>query len=222
MMELNFDLPLPQVPSVSADTDPLQGADIEAGYIESAPLQVSRTNPSMVIAPPRLSELMPASGDDLELASAPLPMLPPPGNEFTADARHPSRTMTTNGQSSHFDPAVIAAMATDPMHRLKLVQLHAQTSDLLLTTIDEIYTMLAPDALPRASAQSPASPTSIRNLMKDQRRGEIMSKGRREVVEGIVMGSLLNVDNPEWNPTDPATCNESSTSALAAILQLGP
>lgn len=221
MMESNLDLPVPQLPSMSNDTEPFQVADIAAGNIKSLPLHVSDTESSMIDAPPDLSELIYASVGEAEFASTPLPVDVPVGGQPKENAPNPLTARALDEQASRYNPAIIAASATDPMNRLKLEQLQAETGKLLLTTIDEVYAMLVPDqTTPRASLSLTSGPTSIRNLMAEQRRGEIMSTSRREIAEGIVIGSLLNVDNPQWNPTDPATCNESSSSILAAVLQL--
>lgn len=51
-----------------------------------------------------------------------------------------------------------------------------------------------------------------------QREGSV--KQRRELAEALVIGVLLNSDNPDWDPLDPASGRNDSKGILLALLNM--
>ncbi len=57
------------------------------------------------------------------------------------------------------------------------------------------------------------------SLQAASREREKLAKQRRELAEAMVIGALLNSDNPGWNPLDPSTGKSSGGSLLLALLK---
>ena len=50
-------------------------------------------------------------------------------------------------------------------------------------------------------------------------RREARARQRRELAEAMVVGALLNSDNPDWDPLDPATHHAGRGGLLMALLK---
>lgn len=70
----------------------------------------------------------------------------------------------------------------------------------------------------RVPALLRAAPDSAISLRGAARERERLAQQRRELAEAMVIGALLNSNNPDWNPLDPAT-DRSSGSLLLAVLR---
>lgn len=57
------------------------------------------------------------------------------------------------------------------------------------------------------------------SLQAAGREREKQAKQRRELAEAMVIGALLNSDNPGWNPLDPSTARSGGGSLLLALLK---
>jgi hypothetical protein len=219
-MDVNTNFPAPDVPDLPNMPDSSIAFDSSVGSIESVPISASGRNEPTIPAFDSLPDFVPPAVGAAGLVPGPLPFSAPAGDKPAGTAFDSSPVEAMKRESDGFDPGVIAALAAEPTTRRELGRLHTQTSNVLFTAIDEVYGMLAPDTKPRSSTLLPTGPTNIRALMVAQRQGEIMSKERRALAEGIVMGSLINVDNPQWTPGDAATCKPVSQSALAALMRM--
>ncbi|MEC4717604.1 hypothetical protein RY831_00415 [Noviherbaspirillum sp. CPCC 100848] len=217
---MNMDAPLPQIPDTS---DPSLAFDPSPGSIESSPLQAPEAAPPAtpeLLSPPDFNPT-PLAGADGDPAEMPSPM--PATNNAAADEAHPPPGTVMEEEPVAFDPAVIAALANDPVKRRELEHAHSLAKDMFYTTVDKVYSMLSAATVPRSAASAPherTGPTHIRMLMVAQRQGEMLSKERRMVAEGIVVGSLMNIDNPQWNPSMPETGKTTSPSAMATLLRM--
>ena len=56
-------------------------------------------------------------------------------------------------------------------------------------------------------------------LCSAARQREGLARQRRELAEAMVIGALLNSDNLDWNPLDPASGRSDSKSILLALLK---
>jgi hypothetical protein len=219
-MDLATNFPAPDVPDLPHRPDPPEVFDSAAGTIECIPLSASGTHAPAIPAFDSLPACVPhafgTAGPVLGRLSFSA------AGEPAGVARDPRQAEAMRRDpDAGFDPRVLAALAAEPAAQHELERLQAQTNDALFAAIDEVRAMLAPEATRRSSTPSPTGPTHIRALMVAQRQGEILGNDRRELAEGIVMGSLLNLDNPHWNPADPATCQAEPQSALLALLGMG-
>ncbi|HEX7982001.1 MAG TPA: hypothetical protein VF616_00655 [Duganella sp.] len=61
--------------------------------------------------------------------------------------------------------------------------------------------------------------SSAVSLQAAGREREKLAKQRRELAEAMVIGALLNSDNPNWDPLDPSTGNSDGGSLLLALLK---
>jgi hypothetical protein len=60
--------------------------------------------------------------------------------------------------------------------------------------------------------------TAWRQFSGQARNREAAAKERRELAQELVIGALVNLDNPGWNPLDPSTSKSASSSSFLALL----
>lgn len=212
---MNIEAQLPRIPDGSESP----AVDLSGGTIESSPLHAPDAAPPAVaetLSPPGF--IPPALGgpdDDMKL---PLPAAA--GHHAASDEAHQPPSATMEEEPASFDPAIFTAFAADPANRRELEHMHAQAKKLFHATVDKVYSMLSPGTVTRPASPVPEATANIRMLMVAQRQAEIQSRERRAVAEGMVVGSLLNVDNPRWNPMAPETGAAGTQSAVAALLRM--
>lgn len=119
-----------------------------------------------------------------------------------------------------FDPAMLDALAADPIARRQLDYLRAQAAEKLSTLTDHVCAMLAPEEKATSPSLPSSGPMNIRSLMAISRNGERSGRERRELAQGLVFGSVLNLDNPDWKPEDAAGKTPSEKNLLSALLQM--
>jgi len=57
------------------------------------------------------------------------------------------------------------------------------------------------------------------SLRSEAARREARTRQRRDLAEAMVVGALINSDNPGWNPLDPATHVPGRGGLLMALLK---
>jgi hypothetical protein len=87
---------------------------------------------------------------------------------------------------------------------------------LLHKLIDDLTRKLAE----QETGQPPAGQggTDFRQLAAAARNRESDARERRALAQDLVLGAIINLDNPDWNPLDPATSRRAEDSALLAFL----
>ena len=87
----------------------------------------------------------------------------------------------------------------------------------------EILRKLARETMEKLAAMEPPrkeidASTDWRRFSGLAREREAAAKQRRELAQDLVIGTLVNLDNPDWNPMDPSTSKDSASSPLLALL----
>jgi len=77
-------------------------------------------------------------------------------------------------------------------------------------------------ALAEKEKRTPAllrgKPDESLSLTAAARGREQAARQRRELAEAMVIGALFNIDNPHWNPLDPATHRSTGNGSLLLAL----
>lgn len=80
------------------------------------------------------------------------------------------------------------------------------------------------DALAREKPVNPAASTSVTlggaALARASRRVGNDTRERRELAHMLLVGALLNHDNPDWDPADAATDRANADDPFIALLQM--
>lgn len=74
---------------------------------------------------------------------------------------------------------------------------------------------LAAMELPQKTVDASTDWRRFSGLARDR---ESAAKERRDLAQDLVIGALVNIDNPDWNPLDPSTSRNSSSSSFLALL----
>lgn len=109
---------------------------------------------------------------------------------------------------------------TGSAEREHLSALQDQACDALSAIIDRTATLLMQGATTAALA-APALVQATRLGAESTRRRQAWTNAR-EAAEMLVIGALINKDNPGWDPHDPATSVEANDSEILRLLLLDP
>lgn len=145
---------------------------------------------------------------------------PPVADQEKAPADPAPAAAEQANDTPAFDPSLLATLATDPIAKRELDFLRAQAVSHLAVLTDQACAMLTPDDKPQSSAQLASGPANIRTLMAASRNSAMNSRSRRELAEALVIGSVINLDNPNWDPADAATSTSGEKNLLSALLQM--
>jgi len=132
---------------------------------------------------------------------------------MTIDTSLNSEFLTPNTESAKLDPAMIAKTAADPNMAEAMTWLQCQAFDGLAAIIEKVA-----ESLPIAPQQVNTKSKDFKQMSIASRHNAFAAKERYELAEAIVIGALLNRDNPDWNPMDPSTHRMDNQNALTQLL----
>lgn len=134
-------------------------------------------------------------------------------------AREGNTGMTDEGASDWFSEKALADMAVQPEKQEMILSFQNEACARLSAIIDETAALLMQDAERSTGTHAPVAeqqPLRIGDMSK--RRRQAWEKAR-ELAEMLVIGALLNKDNPAWDPADPSTCAAGGESALLSLVR---
>lgn len=87
----------------------------------------------------------------------------------------------------------------------------------------DVLRKLAQNAMSQLAALEPPQKavdagTDWRRFSGLARDRENAARERRELAQDLVIGALVNIDNPDWDPLDPSTSRNSASSTFLALL----
>ncbi|TWI42495.1 hypothetical protein IP92_05471 [Pseudoduganella flava] len=115
--------------------------------------------------------------------------------------------------------ALAAALERDPVLANQLGTLRQQAWAGLDALVQEVAGWLAQQG-PAPAAHT--GPINVAALGAAARQRQALAREQRELAEAYVLGALVNYDNPDWNPLDPATSRGTGDSLLATLLTWEP
>lgn len=122
---------------------------------------------------------------------------------------------------SGFNEKTVTNVLADPAKQEMVFALQNEACIMLSKIIDETATILMQDV---------EHATDTRNFLDMQqvaRLGDASTRRRqawqkaREAAEMLVIGALINKDNPAWDPTDPSSCAAEGAGVLLSLIRLG-
>lgn len=133
--------------------------------------------------------------------------------------------MTAGDESGRFSEQAVANMAADPALQDIIFSLQDEACATLSGIIDRTAAILMQD-VERSQDKSDDSPRSPQRPIllagaESTRRRQAWQKAR-ELAEMLVIGALLNKDNPAWDPADPSSCAEGGQGALLSLIRFEP
>jgi hypothetical protein len=122
-------------------------------------------------------------------------------------------------EQEEFSDADLAALTA----RLRQEPAAAHAFTLLQKQGFEVLRKLAKEVMAKLAAMEPAQKEvdagmdwkRFSGLARDR---EIAARQRRELAQDLVLGTLVNLDNPDWNPLDPSTSKDAGRSTVLALL----
>lgn len=118
--------------------------------------------------------------------------------------------------------AQLARMAADPFQADALERLREEALAALNEIIREVGTSLPVEENRGSALPTLNNANSFMALKNLSRQRESMGRQRQEVAQALVMGTLFNRNNPDWDPLDPSTDKSSNESIIAALFQSPP
>lgn len=118
--------------------------------------------------------------------------------------------------------AVLARAKEDPFMVEALLKLQKELFDMLGDIIHETSNSLQLPGTSAGTASAPGEVTSVVALRNQSRQRESSGRQKRELAEAMVIGALINRDNPNWDPFDPSTSQQPGENLILALLQMQP
>lgn len=116
---------------------------------------------------------------------------------------------------------MIERAASDPFIANALLHLQKQAYESMAESVQRMLAELNEIAA-SAQEQMPAGPMSVVALASAARQREADGKQKREFAEFLVIGALINRDNPDWDIFDDTATTPPARSGLLALLQMKP
>jgi hypothetical protein len=108
----------------------------------------------------------------------------------------------------------------DPFKQEAFGRLQKKTYDMIETIITEVSNSLPiPNADSGNAAVSKGGTLDVVALKNQSRQREGAAQQRRELVEAMVIGALLNRNNAKWDPFNPETSQPVSRNFILSMLQ---
>jgi hypothetical protein len=162
---------------------------------------------------------IPELGDRTPPAIDAAHFFPPQMNEVPSAGPVAQPPMQTDG-AFDFDPAMLKALASDPIAARTLEHLRRKAADKLAELTDQAFAMLAQEEKSTSPKSLFSGGVDIKRFMAASRSSEFNARIRRELAEALVTGSAINLNNTNWNPADPASSISTEKSLISALLQM--
>lgn len=111
--------------------------------------------------------------------------------------------------------ALKARLQADPAAAQAFALVQKRGFELLRKLAKETMVKLAAMEPPQEAVDACTDWRRISGLARDR---ESVARERRLLAQNLVIGALVNFDNPGWDPLDPSTSKDSSSSTLLALL----
>lgn len=115
---------------------------------------------------------------------------------------------------------MIGRAAGDPVVANTLLRLQKQAYERLTEAVQRMLAKL--NEIEPAQEKLPAEPASVAALASAARQREAAGKQKREFAESLVIGALINRDNPDWDIFDEAATPAPAGNGFLALLQMKP
>jgi len=111
--------------------------------------------------------------------------------------------------------ALKARLKQDPAGAHALMLIQKQGHEFLRNMANKVMANLA--AMEKTQKTVDAN-TDWRQFSGQARNRENAAKERRELAQDLLIGALVNLDNPDWDPLDPSTSKNPADSSILALL----
>jgi hypothetical protein len=115
----------------------------------------------------------------------------------------------------------VTSMAADPAMGNMLSALQDDACATLSAIIDKTAALLMKNT-ESSLAERPRAPLTVQQgagLALESKRREQAWRQARECAEMLVIGALINKDNPDWDPANPSTCAKDGQGALLSLIR---
>lgn len=120
---------------------------------------------------------------------------------------------SAESKTDKLDLSMLARTAANPAMTEAVAWLQSQAGDALTAIIEQMAESLPSNPPKTGKGQSMQEMVAAsRHIARDAQQ-------RRELAEDLVIGALLNRDNPDWDPRNPATHRPNLQSPLIQLLQ---
>jgi hypothetical protein len=120
---------------------------------------------------------------------------------------------------------MLDGLASDPSGRSMIADLQDEAYAAFSAIVDKTAAILmegaesSPERSPVAPASGPLTARAAVQLALESKHRQQAWQKARELAEMLVIGALVNKDNPGWDPSDPASCRMAGQSTLLSLLQ---
>lgn len=127
--------------------------------------------------------------------------------------------MTAEEADDWLNEKALADMAAEPATQEMIFTLQNEACIKLSAIIDETATLLMQGAEQSMKTQPSLVEQQSHRLRDSSTRRRQAWQKARELAEMLVIGALLNKDNPAWDPSDPSSCAAGGQSTLLSLIR---
>lgn len=119
---------------------------------------------------------------------------------------------------AEFDTAILAAAEGSPLIVRELEFLRTKTLNNFIAAVNTISTSLPREQGAALNRTLVDGPMDVRTLRAALGGGASAGRQHKELAEQLAIGALANLDNPAWDPAEPASSTAVDQNSLFTFL----
>jgi hypothetical protein len=113
---------------------------------------------------------------------------------------------------------LVARAKTDPMVARQALDLQKKVHEAFEKIVQGAFNIINDDEIKPEKKGIKA--VSVVMLTAEAKRRSENSKRKRELAQSVMIGAIMNMDNPDWDPLDPATHRRNDHNGLLALMEM--
>jgi hypothetical protein len=113
---------------------------------------------------------------------------------------------------------LVAKAKADPVAANQALDLQKKVYDAFEKMVQGAFNIIDEDEI--KPEKKGVKAVSVVMLTAEAKRRAENSKRKRELAQSVMIGAIMNMDNPDWDPLDPATHKKNDQNGLLALMQM--
>jgi len=113
---------------------------------------------------------------------------------------------------------LVARAKSDPVAAKQALDLQKKVHEAFEKIVQGAFNIINDDEIKPEKQGIKA--VSVVMLTAEAKRRSENSKRKRELAQSVMIGAIMNMDNPDWDPLDPSTHKRSDQNGLLALMEM--
>lgn len=141
-------------------------------------------------------------------------------SEHARTAASPAGTLRLEDMNDRQILDMIGRAAKDPFVAKEVLHLQKQAYEAMAASVQHMLAKL--NGIVPAQGKTAAGPISVLALAGAARQRETAGRKKREFAESLVIGALINRNNPDWDIFDTVATPQDDNNGLLALIKMKP